>query len=510
MIKKLKFNNISFNIVGNITLKEKLSQISLSNVTIDFEGYTSEDRPSKYQQIELLDENDLTVGYAYLNKIMMPKFKTFLEPMNLKLVLFSPQIWVAKRTYTNLFTSEQVKDIVEDVLKPLTDDGYTIAFNDISTTRITIKFINKTIEKILSELSIAFAFSWFVDQNKNIYLKDNLKALEDDDFVELNCDSKNFMKQLEPIINSYDYANVINIKNTLLLVDKRHILTNYQDLNFPSTNGETLYQLPLPIWFSIESAEKQTYPPFFSYYDGNNTFKNVGITYNDVTKEFVFPSEIGIDQVDTGKDIYIVFDPNNAELITQIKLDSSIVRIPDMSCGAVLEPFRYQFIDLDEINKTSLLSTTLGYVEKTIDAKNKYYEFDDLFEIARGDLTKANNSTSEVKMDFQCSVNDIAEFETFLSQFEILTPVRAKFDQVFVDGTYLVTEKNVIYSTNKITASLVVKNLNLSQTFLDIHRKEEIQEQSSQAIGQGLSLYVKDEAIIENPEIYVNGVKVNG
>ena len=54
MIIKLVYNNKAFDILNSYTVTNSCKDVTFNDITIDFTGYTFEDIPLKYQEIQFL------------------------------------------------------------------------------------------------------------------------------------------------------------------------------------------------------------------------------------------------------------------------------------------------------------------------------------------------------------------------------------------------------------------------------------------------------------------------
>jgi len=511
MGKVLRFNSIDYPLLVNPKIKIKSNDISISDATIDFTGGVIADLPFKFQEVKIVDNpgvSETVELVGYVEKHILPKFETGKETLKLTLKLMPPRILASKRTITKIIKGETLNDAVEEIVQLLINDGFTIAENDLTTNEtITKQFINTTIEKTLNTLAKDYNFVWYVDELKNIYFKDAVNIFNQPPLIEWNGGGTPFVSSLKPQIRSNDYANIINIKNSRTLIEG----TSYFGLHF----GDEKVTLTNPIWLS-DTAFRKRNATATSFGNIIVIFDGLGNSYavDYLNGNFIFPNEISLQGSSTVNTLFeLGYDSNDESLITSVKL-----RLPALPGNArysitvhsylTIKPLVYRFFDVNEIEKTALLANTTGIIEKTIDINNIRISENELFQIAKGNILQANNEVSIVNVELE-DLTSNTSFMAFVSNLKLFSRILIDLPNILINGDFVVTSIETIEQINKIKIKLVLENKNFNETYLDIYRKTEIQEDERQVDTNLISILVKDEDFVESNEILVNGVNVN-
>jgi len=514
----VKYNSTEFPLLNLPKIKNSSFVLTFSNVVMDFTGFTIDDLPFKYQQVEILEDTTV-IAIAYVDEIKLPSFTTGNEVLKVSLRLFSPQVFSSKRSITTVIKATSLKTSVANIVSPLIDDGFTIAFNDLTTsTRITETYIKKPLEKILNELAKRFNFIWFINENKEIFFYDIGNLLVSTPIETFNDLTTNkYLEEIIPKIKSVDYANVINIKNIINVRGSEELFKGSSLV----LNGDEDLDLVYNVWLTEEAVFKEN--PFivtasnivaiilFNVTTASSIIYRVGF---DKTlpegSRFVFDSDVGIDGIDNDDPTKEVLLKIKNDIVTGIKFNfssSDTIELSKITSNIALVPFSFTFYDVNEINKSISLLQTTGLIEKTISVDRKFYSTEEIFEIANGNLIQANNEIGVVTLKFKNE--NTTEFKDFVDTYQISKKIRINLPELLIVGEFIIIETEKKYNQNLFEYKVTCKNINFNETFLDIYRNAETQENSEQILKNGVGILVQDEDFIERPNIVVNGVVVN-
>ena len=516
----------SFPIVEQPKVTIDSGQVKISDVKIDFSGYGISDLPTKYQEVsiyQIWDGIPRIELIGYVEKYVLPKFTTGNEAKIITIKLLTPQVVAGKRTITYRFSTESLLTVLENICSPLTnEDGFTIDLSDISDleVRFSDTYIKQPIEKLLNDLAKRFSFMWYITALKEIRFKSlsNIQEAAVDHTVNtIDC---KYLQSMTPFIVSADYANIINIKNIKLVQSETYIdLTT--DPPFTIKAGESYsfknayWNSEVGFWKSVPTALTEADYFVFQFSSTTTSYewyiKYYGPDYSDpaLADTLEFSPNLGIDgddNEDTTKTAWLIRDSFVSNVYTGIKFRDD-VEADACTATMSLVPFSFTFFDIEEIEASAPKTNTSGKVEKTINANNKYLGRKDVFEYARGNLVEANNEVGEVDLTFQNEED--SDYHEFINSWKLGDKVEIVLPDLYVDGFYIVTSLEYQYKRGLTILKVGTKNLTLNETFLDIYRKEEGQEDEDQLAINGIGVYFKDESIIERHTILVNGVAVD-
>ena len=508
---------IDYSITERPKLKIDSGQVTISDVKIDFTGKTLNDLPVKYQEVQVIrqtDTNQVIELIGYVEKHALPTFKTGNETKILTLKLMTPQVFISKRTISAKFTDSSLEEVLTGIMQPAIEDGFNVDFTGIQDLDVVVSnnYIKQPLEKLLNDMAKQYSFMWYGDTLKNIYFV-SLNTLQDKEISytidNIDCE---YLETMTPFIVSSDYANIVNIKNIKLISTDEYTA----DTPFTISENET-YNFPYSFWSSEVGVNKSNAPLIFPtstyiFYIQSPTdiWEIIYYTKDDVGGERIeFSSNLGVDGIDNEdptKTGLLIKDPFISNVYSGIKFTSDITFNAVFS-STYLYPFQFSFYDTEEIVANREYTNTSGKIEKNLNANNRFMGREEVFEYARGNLVEVNNEIGEIELTFQNEETE--EFLEFIDQFSISDKINVNLPDLFVDGTYIVTSIEQTFKRGLTQLKLYCKNLTLNETFLDIYRKEDTQEDESQLVINGVGVYFQDTKIIEKQNIIVNGVVVN-
>ncbi len=146
---RLVYNKKALKILNEYSIKSSNSDVSFSDITIDFSGCSLIDIPFKYQEItirEAINEEEILEGKViftgFLDDVNLSEMKNKNEDRSLTLTLLSPLAMATKR-YTSLIGTYKKAVAIKRIYKPLIDDGFKITELNIEDGQITNKFCTR-------------------------------------------------------------------------------------------------------------------------------------------------------------------------------------------------------------------------------------------------------------------------------------------------------------------------------------------------------------------------------
>lgn len=504
MLRRLIYNKKSFKILNDYSIKSSNSDVSFSDIVIDFTGCSLIDIPFKYQEItirEAMSEEEIFDGKViftgFLDDVNLSEMKNKDEDRSLTLTLLSPLAMATKR-YVSLIGTYQKATAIKRILQPLTDDGFKIAELNIEDGQITTNFALDTVENCMNDICHKLNIFWYIDENKNIYVNniDYLLQL----IPKLNISSEgniNGIYRIQPKIENIDYANVINFKNVRLFYEAQTSLYQEQyNLDYPLLNlpkivkkGDTV-QFLNPIVIDEETLrriydeEKNTekgYADTLFIMAGPKTF-SCGI--DPLTDNFSISNNISFND-DEGEEQELVLQRDSffKNLITGFKYTGEEnLEIEQISSKTALRYTTLRFMYSNEINNLKGIISKTGIIEKTLDYQEKWTTTSELIEYARNLMVENSKTINQVELssdvDLKIKVGDL---------------VYINEPDFYIEGRFAVKEiehkcKNEIDQDWKI----ILKNSDLNSSYIDLFRTTQVQEESSKLDTIMISEYVEE------------------
>ena len=211
----IEYGDVNLQLIDGYELTKGSQTVTFSNLKVDFTGHDSSDLPQKYQECKIYVKGQLKfVGYinGYSFKEMREKDK-FLE---VEFEILSPMAMTTIRT--QIATGNYyLKELIQFVFEPLIDDGFEIREINVTDRNVTVNYVCETIEYIMSDLSSDYNLWWFIDENKNIYVKDiNLMLNSEPKHIYDDTHKINGLLYLRPTIMSQDQDKILTVTFTIL------------------------------------------------------------------------------------------------------------------------------------------------------------------------------------------------------------------------------------------------------------------------------------------------------
>lgn len=450
---------------------------------------------------------------GYIDDYVFDEMRELDEDINISFTLLSPQKIATLRTCIAVGTYE-IKDLIENIiLAPLIDDGFTLKEINIVNKSLTVNFLVETVEYCMNNLSNKYNFWWYIDENKNIYVKDiETMFKEEPMYIYDDKHTIDGLEYVKPITNSYDYANVINFKNvriyeySRLRMNKKEVaeahnpLIDGQVTNIKQ-NDQITFNFPIDIKKEniIKSANSNgitnTNIIYGIYVEGtyeDNTDFSFFVSFDTLNNLYKISDNLGFDgeSTDSEKEFLLMRDSFFSNLITGIKYNNGNKKINSIkainSDSTLIYNVNKFLNDKGILEKKNIISKT-GIVERTIDMKESWKTVQELTEIGASYLNKN-------------SLNYADELEIKLDKDKFQVGKILYINKFMIDGRYVVTEIQRTDQNNDDEFLVKCKNANILDNFIDIFRQEN-EQTSSDKVYQLYVTHYEEEGISERFEV---------
>lgn len=517
----LIYNNKIFKILNNFGFTQSNNEVSFNDIKIDFTGYTLADIPLKYQEIQIKKCNEgqdiLTEGdvlfFGYVDSIDLGTMKTNNEDRELSITLMSPLKLATVRT-TTVNGTYTLTEAITRILEPLINDGFTITEMNVDNTQILVNYTMQTIESAMNDICLKKNLFWFIDQNKNIKVNSINYLFGQNTQKEITSnEGENGLLDVEPSIESVDYANVINIKNARLIYEEStsynsHINViseqgGFPILNIPKTikKGDTVtFNYPVIISKDIgkqiiEENSNWVQTSLLTITDLEGIIQ-IDIAYSKQIDDLQKTGSVTYsdDEGDEGK---FVLQKDNffKNLITGFKYNGeNDLKIGGISSSSALRYVKMKFMHSSEINKLKGIISKSGQIEKTVDANEAWFTLQELTEYARSLLIQNSNDINSVVLQYDKNPN-----------LQIGSLVKISLPEFYTTGYFAVKTIQYQYE-NELDQSWIItlQNSSLLNNYIDIFRptqKQETEEQNeSMIISEFIEEKINEIHIVEEVE----------
>lgn len=453
---------------------------------------------------------------GYIEDYVFDKMRELDIDTSINFTLMTPKKITTLRTCIAVGTY-QLKDLIENIiLAPLIDDGFILKTLEITDRKITVNYLCKTIEYCLNNLSNKFNFWWYIDENKNIYFKD-IELLYSEDNIEHVYDDENKISGLEyikPTVNSENYANVVNFTN-VRIYEQSHMSFNGKDIvesynpileqqiSTLKQNEQIDFLFPLDVKKEniIKSAESTSlynnllYGVYISGKYSDNTTFTVYYGYNKSIKSEIKTNNVGYEgnNADNEKEFLLIRDSFFNNLITGFRYNGTkvIKEIMEIKSDSALIWNIYKFYNDKGIEEKKDKISKTGIVETTINMNESWKTIQELEDIGASYIDK-----NSLKFDGQI------ELKADQNVFNVGERVRINkhMGDLLIDGTYIITEVQELFSNNEFEYIAICKNSNMLSNFIDTFRGEDTQESSEKTYKLYVTHY-NEEQILESHEV---------
>lgn len=510
----LRYKNIDLDIFGNLNITKASQNISYSNINCDFTGHSKEDLPDKYQEVQIIQINDSEqeelLYTGFIESYDLGKLRETDIEININISLYSPKKMATLRTVIATGSYELLDLIQNVILIPLIDDGFELKEINIPNYKTTINFVGETVEYCMDNLSSKYNFWWYIDENKKIYIKDISTMLNNKpDYIYDDNNTIPYLQYIKPIISSEGYANVVNFKN-VRIYEYSNLEMNGSTINIkhnPLIDGQITSQIKkegqidfnhpcdiakaniLKSGISIGKQDERSYPYLYGLlingtYNDNSTFQ-LYVRYNRTNNILEASANVGFEgnEKDKDKEFLLIRDSFFKSLITGFKFNNENKNLKTISLirsdSALVWNINRMYNDGAIYEKKGIISKT-GIVETTIDMNESWKTLQELREIGSSYMNKNSfklDGEIELKIDTYCSIK---------------VGDTIKINKMFLDDTYIVTkiQTNTIGTEKEWT--IICKNANMIENFVDVFRKENTQENEDKVYKTSIVHYVEE------------------
>lgn len=489
MNRLLKYGNIELQICDEYELTKSSQEIVYSDFKCDFTGYTKEDLPDKYQEVQIIEKNifgyyDIKL-FGYINTFDLGEMREKDVDTFININLLSPMKLTTLRTTTAIGTYNLIDLIQNYILIGLINDGFNIEYINIPNKTVTVNYLVETIETCMNDLSNKYNFWWYIDENKKIYIKDiNTLLKQEPSQIYDETHMIPGLQYLKPITISDNYANVINFKNvkvyenSIAIPDSDYyinpLITN--QINSIKINEQIDFNYPVDIKKeNIIKAGKINNDFGESYYGlyiegqfSDNSSFNEYILVDIASEEYMISNNIGFDGKagDENKRFLLIRDSFFKNLIVGIKYNkddkniSSIDRITSMT--ALVDSVVKLYNDAEIYNKKNVINKT-GIVETTLDMNQSWKTLPELKEIGK---SQAEKNLLDINGEIELCTD-----QNIISIGDVLL-----INKMIINSKYIVTQIKEIYSSGENQYYITAKNSNIIGNYIDIFKGENEQE----------------------------------
>ena len=508
---RLKIRNNYFRIIDDYQVNESSREVKFSSLKVDFTNKTIADLPLKYQEVKLVELDDYynitkTVYTGYVNNYTLPKMKNKLEYRELELDLLSPLAMATARTVDAVGTYN-LQPLVMELIQPLIDDGFVLKEFNITNNQITVNYLMETVESALNKLSNKFNFWWFIDENKNIYINSIAYLLAKKPAFDYNVNNKiNGLVDVIPSIDATDYCNTVNFVN-LRLYTESHFLRKLHI----STEDDVVYDYynPLIKVDSIPVGEKVEFDIPFVLNQTNKNLANQEVfrILHYPTQEYCvkmhleydangnlrIPSNIKIsDSYSDEAEWVLVRDTFFQNLIVGLQYNGTAFTFAGIETKTALMWTKLKISDEVEVNKNKGLISQTGIVEKQIDMNEQWKTYEELLSIANSYIGKNTPNVETVVLNVDKETN-----------FKVGDTIKIDRQDFFINGLFIITDKKESYSDNVKKWSFTLKNTSILESYIDLFRASE-QEENTEIVYTLMTSNYVEEGIKESYEVVVN------
>lgn len=502
----LKYGNISLPVLNDYSITKSSQEVKFSDLTCDFTDKTKEDLPIKYQEAKMMDDETEEIYFTgYVESYDfgdMREISVDIEK-DINITLLSPMALTTLRSAIAV-GNYMLKDLIQNtILSSMIDDGFVIAEISIADREISVNFLMQTVEYCMNILSNKYNFWWYIDENKNIYIRDidymfNLepKFTYDDNHRPIG------LEYIKPKITSADYYNVINFKNVrvyeqsiyndLLGPDTIYDMNKLFDNNLSITNGTQVnFNFPVDIkkenilksYNTKTSALGRPYPCgiYCMFKDSSEQYVIFRIEIEN--EELVISDNISFQgDGQESKEFEIIRDSFFSNLITGfIYHGNSTLKPYVFESDSVLIWNVIRFFHSSEIQSKKNLINDSGVVEKIVDMNEQWKTLPELQEIAVSSIT--NNLSGECEIEMQLdNINNLSVGDLF----------RIDRKDFLVDGDYVITSIKEQDKNGDTEYTVTLKNTNMLDSFIDVFRSTEEQQTDDKIYNVSVIDYVED------------------
>lgn len=500
----IEYGNIQLPLLDGYNLMKSSQTVSFSNLAADFTGHNSSDLPQKYQECSVYVKGSLKF-IGYINGYSFRQMRETDEYMEIELELLSPMALTTIRT--QIATGNyNLKNLIEFVFEPLIDDGFILQEINITDRKVSVNYVCETIEYIMSDLSSDYNLWWYIDENKNIYIKD-IELMLGSEPKHIYDDTHKIagLQYLKPLILSQDYANVVNFTNVRVYQlsrqnfndDVQNPLIETQITNIG--NGKDLDFL-YPIDFKqdnvLKSADSFSVANQYIYglymsgtYTDNSTFE-VYMRYDTINNTWESTNNYGFDgDAESEKEFLLKRDAFFSNLIIGFRYNGNktIKDITNIQSDSVLVWNVNKFYNDGDITKQKGKITPSGIIEMTVNMNEQWKTLPELMDIGASYINRSSLSLDgQIEIGIDRNIFKVGDI--------------IKINKILFDNNYIFTNIKETYRNNRSQYIAICKNINVEDNYINLFRSKTNQENSDRIFQTYITHYTQ-EGIKESHEV---------
>lgn len=471
-------NKVILPVFDTIEITRSGNEISFSSIKADYGLRTMNDLPMAYQEIriwdgELIGTSDLSncelIYTGYLDNVSVTQKHNETDECDIEFNLISPMSLTTRKSLI-LVGTYKVKDLLQEVLTPLVNDGYQIGTVLVKDGEITVSYYLETLETILNDLSNKLNIFWTIDEKKKIYVYD-IDSLFSKEPV-LTIDDNNNLEglyELKPSIENNNYFNTINIKNARIYRTQRNkALLDVMKL----INDEEL-ELTNPIDFGTNGASRVCSNNETDSCTILKIVNSSNTTLYDIkyqNGQIVLPSGVVFSDEDTeGATMILKRDSFFKNLVIEIEWKGSTQSLKVIESDTVLNYEIFKYFNSQEIDKSAGYLTDSGIIEETIDANESWFTYNEIVDYCNNLIIANSKITANVDLSVDENYN-----------LKVGDLIRINKPEFFVSGDFVITEvSETISGYNGYDCQVKAQNNKLQSNYIDIFRKKELEQEES-------------------------------
>lgn len=512
----VKYGDTFFKVLDEFTIENSSREVKFNDLNVDFTGYTINDLPVKYQEVQLVEISEsvkrtpplITNVYftGYLESYKIPEMHNTWEDKILSMTIISPYALTSLRS-TSLIGTYTLQETLTKIVQPLIDDGFVIKDMIVSSANVTSGYLLETVETCLNDLSNKYNFWWYIDENKNIYFYDieYLTSKDIENKYNLSELPAGIMS-ISPSMDATDYCNVINFKNVRMyvpsaLTDDLSINPLVDEVEIKlSQNDKIEFNFPFDITVdnikkSIKNNALSDYgdsslnePFILKIQTGSSTINasiklvNNQLVFDNITKD----TNSSISGQTPTELFAITTDSFFSTLVTGLTYlgESTITgTIKRISSCSGLKWTKMKFINNVEVDKCKGVVSTSGRIEKIIDLSEAWRTEQELKDLAVSYLKLNLSQTDELEIELDRK-----------PEFGIGDTVYFDLDEFFTNNNYIVTDTEWNYvNDDDQTWTVSLRNKNYLANFIDVFRGEAYENNDDKDVNLIVVNYVNEE-----------------
>ena len=165
--------------------------------------------------------------------------------------------------------------------------------------------------------------------------------------------------------------------------------------------------------------------------------------------------------------------------------------LENMTSDKVLKYELFRLTNISEVNKCIGKITDSGIIENTIDVNESWFTHTELIDYCNSLIGANAVNTTTVDISFDKNYN-----------LDIGDTIRINEPNFFIEGDFVITDINEKkYGYNEYDCHIVAKNNKLLENYIDIFRKDKLEEDEDKYDRLNVFEYISEE-IVENYNVY--------